>query len=282
MLTARALGCGRSSRHVVLQEISLTLHAGEVLGILGANGVGKSTLLSTLAGELPAQQGEITLHGTLLSQYSARELARHRAVLPQSAALNFNLPLLTLLEMGAYPFPELSPAHVHTLALDALGQVGLAHMAKRDYLTLSGGERQRAQFGRVLVQAAGIRAISQRPPLIFLDEPIASLDPRHQLGLLATARALAHQQHAALCIVLHDVNLAARHCDRIALLAEGRLIVHAPPAEALTPTHLAHAYGLPAQRHTARGDAERQWVEFVPDDETPCPPCPAENFRTAR
>lgn len=260
MLTVRALACGRG--RVLLRGLSFDLRIGEVLGVLGANGAGKSTLLATLAGEIPPLEGEVRLHGKALCALNVIALARWRAVLPQSPELAFGLRLETLLAMGAYPFPEISPARLCEMRSAALQCVGLTGMEGRNSRALSGGERQRAQFARVWVQAAGIREISRRPPVLFLDEPIAGLDPQHQLRLLHMARELSRQWSAAVLVVLHDVNLAARFCDRVALLADGGMVALDVPVAVLKPALLARAYGADAAIRIDVLDARRRWVEF--------------------
>jgi len=222
MLTARNLQCSRGRRRV-LDAIDIDLPAGQVLGVLGANGAGKSTLLGTLAGELTPEPG-LLLNGREMAAWSVASLARCRAVLPQSPGLGFDLPARDVVAMGAYPFPELAP---------------------RAYQSLSGGEQQRVQFARTLVQVLACRAADEYR-VLFLDEPTSSLDPRHQLLLLQAVRALSRTDGLAVLVVLHDVNLAARWCDRLLLLADGRTVALGAPADVLSPVHLATVYGMEA------------------------------------
>lgn len=234
----------RGSR-LVLHQISIRLQAGQVLGVLGANGAGKSTLLSLLAGELRPTSGQVQLDGRALHQWPASALARRRAVLPQTPALRFDLSVDEVVRMGAYPFPELAPHALHILATEALDSVQACHLAGRRYARLSGGEQQRVQFARVLVQLLACQTEGEYRA-VLLDEPTSSLDPRHQIGLLRATRHWARRHGVAALVVLHDVNLAASWCDRLALLAAGRLLALGPPAEVLTPPHLEAAYGVPA------------------------------------
>ncbi|SMC25243.1 iron complex transport system ATP-binding protein [Andreprevotia lacus DSM 23236] len=244
MLTARALACARGHR-TVLSGIDLTLPAGSVWGVLGANGAGKSTLLATLAGELTPAGGAVTLHGKPLAQLRSSELARQRAVLPQAPSLAFDLDVGSVVAMGAYPYPELSPAALHDLQQRTLAYADIADLGQRRYLSLSGGEQQRVQLARVLLQLLACKGRSEYR-LLLLDEPTANLDPRHQRQLLDAVAALARDEGIAALLVLHDVNLAARWCDRLLLLADGKAIAAGTPAEVLTPAHLEAAYGLPA------------------------------------
>ena len=238
------MGCHRGARQI-LSGIDLELRPGEVLGVLGANGAGKSTLLATLAAELPSSEGRLELDGRALADWAPQALARRRAVLPQSPSLGFDLSVRDVVAMGAYPFPEIDPAAHAALLREALAQADAMALADRRYLGLSGGEQQRVQFARVLVQVLGARAAGEYRVLL-LDEPTASLDPRHQLLLLRTVQALARAQGIAALVVLHDVNLAAQWCDRLLLLAGGRMVAQGTPAEVLTPCALEQVYEMPA------------------------------------
>lgn len=121
----------------------------------------------------------------------------------------------------------------------------MSHLAQRRYLELSGGEQQRVQFARVLAQCQA--APAGEPRYLMLDEPISNLDPRHQIDLLRTARDLAREQGAGVLVIAHDVNLAARWCDRIMLLADGAAVAEGTPAEVLTPANLRNVYGVEAE-----------------------------------
>lgn len=268
MLQAITLDCGRGAR-AVLRGISLDLRAGEVLGVLGANGAGKSTLLATLAGELAPAGGAVQLQGRALAQWDARALARVRAVLPQSPALAFDLGVDDVVRMGGYPFPELSPSALQALADHALTLADAHHLASRSYAVLSGGEQQRVQFARVVVQLLACRGADDYRALL-LDEPTASLDPRHQMALLGAVRQLTRAHDVAALVVLHDVNLAAGWCDRILLLGQGQAQALGAPREVLTEPHLQAVYGLPAQVLDHPGQPDQPWVLFRAPVNPPC------------
>ena len=245
MLIARNLDCHRGRRQV-LTGIDLDLRAGEVLGVLGANGAGKSTLLGTLAGEIAAPAPALTLHGRTLSDWPIHALARTRAVLPQSPGLSFDLDVTEVVTMGSYPFAELDRDALDALIRRALELADVSHLALRDYQSLSGGEQQRVQFARTLVQVLACRSADDYRALL-LDEPISSLDPRHQLQLLNSVRALSRTDGLAVLVVLHDVNLAARWCDRLLLLSDGHTVAIGSPAEVLTEANLTRVYGIEAR-----------------------------------
>lgn len=244
MLIAENLNCGRHGQ-AVLKDVSLRLEPGEVLGVLGANGAGKSTLLATLAGELPPVSGSLTLHGQPLAQISAADQARCRAVLPQSPSLAFELGVRAVVGTGAYPFPEVSPRELDALLERTLALADASAFIARRYTALSGGEQQRVQFARVLTQALAARQ-SGEYRLLMLDEPTASLDPRHQLLLLEAVTTLARTEGLAVLVILHDVNLAAQWCDRLLLLADGHVTALGSPAQVLTATNLEAVYQINA------------------------------------
>ncbi len=172
MLIAEGLCCERGGR-TVLSDVSLGLRAGEVLGVLGANGAGKTSLLATLAGELRPAGGRLTLDGQPLQQWASPALARRRAVLPQSPSLAFELAVRVVVEMGSYPFPELTPQAVDALVARALALADVRGLGARRYGALSGGEQQRVQFARTLVQLLAARsgAAAREYRVLFLTSP---------------------------------------------------------------------------------------------------------------
>lgn len=245
MLAAHDLTLSRGGQRI-LTQVSLDVRPGEVVGLLGANGAGKSTLLGAMAAELSPESGQVRMDDTPLASMAFGQQARQRAVLPQKPGLTFDLDVGEVVAMGAYPFPELSPAQVDTLVHEALGLADAGHLAGRRYPELSGGEQQRVQFARVLVQCLAARRPGEARYLL-LDEPTASLDPKHQGDLLRRAWDLAHASHTGVLVILHDMNLAARWCDRLLLLSGGSTIALGTPAEVLTPANLYLAYGIDAQ-----------------------------------
>lgn len=259
-LRARNLHLQRQGR-VVLRGVDLDLHGGEVLGVLGANGAGKSSLLAALAGELPARAGTVMLDDRPLGLWDVQALARRRAVLPQSPSLGFDLEVATVVGMGGYPHLMLSPQALRECCERAMHEADVAGLAGRRYLSLSGGEQQRVQFARCLVQVLAGRGPGEYRALL-LDEPTASLDPRHQIGLMHTVRRLARQEGLAVMLVLHDVNLAAQACDRLLLLSDGRAVAQGPAVEVLRPAALEAVYGLPAEVIDHPRKAGRRLVLF--------------------
>ncbi|MCC8939561.1 heme ABC transporter ATP-binding protein [Bradyrhizobium sp. Arg68] len=233
----------------LVDDISLQIGAGEMVAIVGPNGAGKSTLLRMLSGDLRPSRGTLRLKQRDLHRYGPRELAQHRAMLSQHVHVSFPFTVEEIVTMGA---GERSRAAAHGLVAAALDEVGLADFRARQLPTLSGGEQQRAHFARVLVQLACGEA-RHGPGLLLLDEPTSSLDLRHQIDLVETARRRAAQGTAVIAI-LHDVNLAMRFADRILLLHRGRLAIDGDRAAAMRPETIRQIFEIDAAiAHTDQG-----------------------------
>lgn len=241
-LQARALRVVRGER-AILRDVSLTATPGRLLVLVGPNGAGKSTLLSALAGLLRPDQGQVTLDHRRLDQWDPRALARRRAMLSQRVDLTFGFTVDEVVHLGRSP-------HVPNAAADerivdaALRAAHAWGLRGRRYTGLSGGERQRVQLARVLAQ---IWEGAEAGGWLLLDEPEAGLDIAHQHFILRRARACAAAGFGVIA-VLHDLNLAARYADEVAVLADGALLRHAEPEEALDPVLLSGVYGIPLGR----------------------------------
>lgn len=214
----------------VLTDINLSLRAGEVTALLGPNGAGKSTLLKSLCQDVEAEAGRIKIHGKTIGNWDRRQLAKSLAVLPQHASLTFPFKVYQVVEMGLYPL-TLSQQQGQQLIGRQLAALDLSALAQRSYPTLSGGEKQRVQLARVLTQLAQ----SDKPAILFLDEPTSALDLAQQHRVLKLAKSLAHEQHYAVVIVLHDLNQASRYADRLIILEQGKIVSDGTPSETLTP-----------------------------------------------
>jgi len=239
----------RRGRASVLSDVNLTLSPGELLGVLGPNGAGKSSLLAALSGELRPAAGAVRLAGRGLAEWPGVERARRLAVLPQSPALEFAFRVEEVVGFGRLPHASGRVRDAGIVA-EALAAVDASHLAGRSYLTLSGGERQRVHLARVLAQLWPGRS----GQVLLLDEPTSMLDPLHQHSILQVVRGFSGRGTAVLAI-LHDLNLAARYCDRLLLLAEGRGQALGSPGEVLRPGPLKAVFGLDVlvQRHPERG-----------------------------
>jgi iron complex transport system ATP-binding protein len=228
ILVAQALSMTVGAAKLV-DAIDLRVRSGEMIAIVGPNGAGKSTLLRMLSGDLRPTSGHVELRGRDLGAYPPRQLSHHRAMLSQHVNVTFPFTVEEIVAMGAGDSPR---AMAHGLIDAALHEVGLNGFRHRQLPTLSGGEQQRAHFARVLVQLGCGEAV-HGPGLLLLDEPTSSLDLRHQIDLVETARRRAHNGTAVIAI-LHDLNLAMRFADRILLLHRGRLAIDGDRAKTMT------------------------------------------------
>lgn len=240
MIRAEHLGFRVGSRHLV-SGVNLAVESGEVVALLGPNGAGKSTLLKLLCAQIKPHEGRVLFENKPLDQWPPRELARRRAVLPQSSAVPFDFTAMEIVLLGRSPYGDASSCV--DLARRAMEKTECLHLADRTVTTLSGGEMQRVQLARVLVQI-GLEGGSGR--CLMLDEPISNLDPAHQHGALRVARSLARDGVGVL-VVLHDLNLAAQYADRVVLMREGHIVADGVPVDVLTEERIGSIFNVKAR-----------------------------------
>lgn len=224
----------------VLDAVSLSVGAGEMVGLIGPNGAGKTTMLRALAGLAPVTTGQIAIDGQTLGSLSERQRARTVAYFAQGAVCHWPLLAGRLVALGRLPHlsPWGAPTATDQHAIDAaMAAADVTHLAHKPVNDLSQGERARVLLARALAVDALV---------LLADEPIAALDPRHQLQIMQTLAARARSGVAAV-VVLHDLTLAARFCDRLVLLADGRVLAQGDPEDTLTPELLRTAYGIAAE-----------------------------------
>ena len=222
----------------ILADVDIEIHAGEVLALVGPNGAGKSTLLSVLSGDLRPTHGSVLVDGRDIRGIRHIELARLRSVLTQENQVSFPFTVTEVVEMGRSPWQRTSSRDDDERAIaDAIEATDVSHLAARRYTSLSGGEKARVSLARVLAQGA---------PTVFLDEPTAALDLRHQEEVMTTAARLARSGRAVV-VVVHDLSLASAYADRVALVASGRLDTVGTPAEVFTAERVERVYGLPVE-----------------------------------
>ncbi len=242
MLVAEDLGF-KVGRKALLTAASLTVAPGELVAVIGPNGAGKSTLLRLLAGETLPATGRIAIEGKALSAWRPRDLARRRAVLPQHSALAFPFTVAEVALLGRAPHHGGMEGPLdRAIVKAALDAAGVGELAARRYPSLSGGERQRVHLARVLAQLM-VGPGAYAGGYLLLDEPVTSLDPRHQHAALVLARRFVESGGAGLA-VLHDFGLAGRYADRIVVIAAGRVVATGAPAEILQPAVLDGVFGM--------------------------------------
>jgi len=243
MISARNVGVRLESR-TILEDMSLDVERGEILALVGPNGAGKSTLLSVLSGDRTPDSGTVTIDGRNIGGIRHAELARLRAVLTQENSVSFPFRVSEVVAMGRSPWARSTESRDDVSVVNAaLEATDIAHLGERRYTTLSGGEKARVSLARVL---------AQHTPVVFLDEPTAALDLRHQEDVMRVAQAMAAEDRAVV-VVLHDLSLAGAYCDRLALIANGRLDAIGTPSAVLTAERVERVYGLPVDLHDVGG-----------------------------
>ena len=233
-------------RRAVLRGIDLALRPGCLTVVVGPNGAGKSTLLRSLAGLVVPEAGHVSLRGVRLSELRPTDRARAIAYLPQGGSIAWPLAVVDVVALGRLPHGETPgslPARGRNAVGAALAQVGLEGFEHRPATELSGGERARVLLARALSVEAGV---------LLADEPVAALDPRHQLVVLEVLRTRAHRGGTVVA-VMHDLALAARFADEIVLLDGGTVRACGAPAEVLTGPRLAESFGIEARVSTVDG-----------------------------
>jgi ABC-type hemin transport system, ATPase component len=229
------------ANRAVIRDVSLTLSQGELLTLIGPNGAGKSTLLRLLTGYLPPASGNCSLAGKTLDAWPANTLSRYRAVMLQQTRMGFDWAVEAVIGMGRMPWTQQPEPHIIQQVMQLTECLPLAG---RRYAALSGGEQQRVQLARALAQ---LWCDGSPRGWLFLDEPTSALDLFHQQHLLRLLKSLTRQGHLHVCVVLHDLNLAALWADRIVLLHDGVIVSEGAPDEVLQADTLAHWYGADVQ-----------------------------------
>jgi len=227
----------------VLRDVTLEVEQGEILGIVGPNGSGKTSLLKLLARLAVPQDGVITLFGRPLTTLSQEQIADTVAVVPQDNPQMFPFTVAETVLMGRFPHRRRSGWSLGfgwegredcQAAAESMRTMDIAHLAARAVTDVSGGERQRTMIAR---------ALTQSPRVLLLDEPTAFLDVPHQLEICSTLRRLCDERGLTVVIVSHDLNLASQYCDRVAMLRAGQVRRVGAPAEVMSVEVLREVYG---------------------------------------
>jgi iron complex transport system ATP-binding protein len=241
------ISLGYDSR-LVLRDLSLEIYPNEVFALLGPNGSGKTTLLRAIAGQLQPSNGAVYLDARRMNEISPKALAREIAALEQEIHSSFDFTVREIVELGRLPHLErwqrLSQQD-RARVTRALTLTGTLEFADRPVQQLSSGERQRVWLAL---------ALAQEPKILLLDEPTAHLDLRYQIEILQLIRRLT-QGRLTVILSLHDLNLAARFADRVALLSEGQLLALGTPETVLTPENIERVYQMRVQRIALNGSS---------------------------
>ncbi|RCW50306.1 heme ABC transporter ATP-binding protein [Paenibacillus prosopidis] len=220
----------------VLNNLSCSFQKGRMYGIIGPNGVGKSTLLHLLSGVEQPKQGEVLLNGRSIYSFPRKQLARQMAVLQQSGLPPVGFSVREVVSMGRYPFQNWLGNEEHdseTTIDEALTAMGLRELEHRKMDQLSGGERQRVALAKLM---------AQEPSIILLDEPTTYLDIGFQVQLLDTVRAWQRERKLTVIAVLHDLNLASLYCDELVVLHRGTVAAAGTPQAVLTSALIEQVY----------------------------------------
>lgn len=218
----------------VLQEISFSLERNQCVAILGNNGAGKSTLLKCINRICPPQRGEVLVGGNSVSMMTRNEMARNISYVAQNN-VSLNMTVFDAILLGRKPYITWdATSEDMQIVRDIIRQMQLEEFALRSVSELSGGERQKVMLAR---------ALAQEPKLLLLDEPTSNLDPRNQHEVLRMVRTIAREHEITVVIVIHDLNLALRYCDRFLFLKDAQVFSYGG-LESMTPENIEEVYQI--------------------------------------
>lgn len=236
----------------ILSGIDLEVRSGEVVGVIGKNGAGKSTAVHIASGVMSPTSGTVTYDGKDITKISPQEIGRARSVLSQSISLGLEVSVLDVLMMARYPYRPLS-AKDYEIVDQVCEEFQLWPLINRPLGSLSGGERQKVMFAKSVAQISPFHDKT----LFFLDEPTNSLDLEVQQLILKTSQKMARQYGVGVLLIIHDLNQAAAYCDRIYMLHQGEVAAMGSPQQILTESNLEKFFGVRAK------------VSFEKNKETP-------------
>jgi len=245
-----------------LHDIVLNVRPGELMGIIGPNGCGKSTLIRTINGLLQYQTGELFVNGMSVRDVSLEQMAKICSNIPTEFPPDFNLTVYEVVMLGRYPHRKSlwwETAEDERVVNNAMGMFGVNHLSHRDITQLSSGERQRTLIAKAYVQ---------QPKIMLVDEPTAHLDIRYTLEVMQYFKDLINQNKGiSIVIAAHDLNSVARFCDRITLMKKGHIIASGVPEEVITPENIEKAYGVKADVIHHEGKIVMIPLEPIPTDD---------------
>lgn len=233
---------------LIVEDVSLQVAPGEIVGLIGPNGAGKSTLVKTILGLHAQDSGKIDLLGEKVEKKSERERARELAYLPQHQEAHWPLTVRHVVELGKFPHKQPWQALSNRDGQDIdkiLKEVDIPHLAGRRIDRLAGGERSLCLLARAVAVDAAI---------LLADEPVADLDPSHQIQIMNLLKNYAEKKGKSVLVVLHDLTLAARFCHRLFMMHHGKVVVSGTPKEVLTEENLKMTYGIEAKIIAEKSD----------------------------
>ena len=258
IIQAKDVCAGYSDGKGILKGLNFQIAEGDFVGIIGKNGAGKSTLLKSLRGFLPLTSGSVELLGQNVAALNQRQLARSIAYLQQQVELTFDYTVKDVVMAGRYPYKkwwQQQSDEDNLIAEACMKYTDVLDMADRPIRALSGGQRQRVLLAKVL---------AQQTPVLFLDEPAAGLDLFYQEEIFRFCRELSHRGRTVIMVV-HELNLAARYCNRLMLIREGQILADDAPGKVLTDELLSQGYGTAIRSTTNKETGHADiYTEDVP------------------
>ena len=229
-----------------LRDVGVRFSPCEVTGVIGPNGVGKSTLIKCIVRILKPDRGTVWMNSRDIFEMKNQELAKQEAYVPQSSGLVFPLTVQEYVSLGRRPYISWSLTEKDKRVISEIMEyLHIGTMGEKYMDEISGGERQKAMLARALVQ---------QPEVLVLDEPTSALDIRHQLEVMLLLRKIASEKKCTVIVVMHDLMLVARYCNQVILMKDGQIYAHGVPEVALTEENIRAVYGITSRiLHTEAG-----------------------------
>ena len=230
-----------------IEDLNISFNRGEMVSVLGPNGSGKSTVVKILTGEMKPNHGQVSLEEANIHSIPIRQLAQKMAVMTQNAAINFPYTCLEVVQMGLYPHKDLGVGidseeveEIFTL----MKKTETEDLAEKLITEVSGGEAQRVLLTRILAQDT---------PMIVLDEAFSAMDVAHRVDMLGVMRHQVENEKKAVIAVMHDLNMAYLHSDRVIMMKNGRVYANGPTDEVMTADNLYNVFGIRVSKVTGKG-----------------------------
>lgn len=241
----------------ILHNISFNVRPGRIVGIVGPNGCGKTTLLKCLNKTLSPFEGVVFLNDSSIKEFSCKEIAREVGMVPQFSASSLPFTVMDIVMMGRDPHIKGlggETKHDVEIVCEAMEMTGILHLARRASTELSGGEMQRVVIAR---------AFTQEPRVLLLDEPTSSLDIKYQLEIIRVLKEITMRKNIASILVSHDLNMTARYCDELIVMSQGKIAAAGTPKDVLTVDLIKEVYGIETKIYRNPDDGSVHLDYFV-------------------